>query len=126
MGEIIPLKDGKSITLEMCKKYLGNKVLIIIDQPFGTYYKNALYTSNYGYVPNTLAPDGKELDAYFLGPKEALKKAEGICIAIIHRLEDDDDKLILVPEGVEMTDLEIDDAVNFREQFFKHLIIRTA
>ncbi len=125
MGEIIPLKDGKSISLEMCKAYLGKKVAIVIDQPYGTYYKNALYTSNYGYVPNTVAPDGMGLDAYFLGPKEPLETAEGVCIAILHRIEDDDDKLILVPEGVSLTDVEIDEEVNFREKFFKHTIVRT-
>jgi inorganic pyrophosphatase len=124
MGEMIPLKDGKSISLEMCKQYLGKKVAIVIDQPYGTYYKNALYTSNYGYVPNTVAPDGMGLDAYFLGPEEPLKEAEGFCIAIVHRLEDDDDKLILVPEGVTLTDKEIDEAVNFRENFFEHTIVR--
>ncbi len=124
MGEIIPLKDGVSISLALCKEYLGKKVKIIIDQPYGTYYKNALYTSNYGYVPNTKAPDGMELDAYFLGPKIPLKEAEGVCVAIIHRLEDDDDKLILVEDGKSLTDIEIEEAVNFREKFFKHIIVR--
>lgn len=119
-----PLKEGKSQSLEMCKEYLGKKVELVIDQPYGTYYKNAFYTENYGNIPGTLAPDGCELDAYFVGPKEPLEKAEGIVIAIIHRLDDDDDKLIVVPEGVSMTDEEIDAAVNFREKFFKHEIVR--
>ncbi len=119
-----PLVNGQSKSLEMCKEYLGKKVSLVIDQPYGTYYKNALYEANYGYIPNTTAPDGEGLDAYFLGPKEPLKEAEGVCIAIIHRLDDDDDKLIVVEEGVEMTDEEIDRAVNFREKFFKHEIIR--
>lgn len=119
-----PLKEGKSESLEMCKTYLRKKVALTIDQPYGTYYKNALYEANYGFIPGTLAPDGAELDAYFLGPKEPLEKAEGVVIAIIHRLDDDDDKLIVVPEGVSMTNTEIDTAVNFREKFFKHEIIR--
>ncbi len=119
-----PLKEGKSESLEMCKTYLGKKVSLVIDQAYGTYYKGALYTENYGYIPDTLAPDGMELDAYFVGPKEPLEKAEGIVIAIIHRLDDDDDKLVVVPEGVSMTDEEIDVAVNFREKFFTHEIIR--
>lgn len=108
----------------MCKKYLGKKVSIVIDQPYGTYYKNALYTCNYGYVPDTIAPDGMGLDAYFLGSHKPLDTAEGTCIAIIHRLEDDDDKLILVPEGTNLSDEEIDTAVNFRERFFKHVVLR--
>lgn len=119
-----PLTNGNSKSLEMCKEYLGKKVQIKIDQPYGTFYKNALYECNYGYVPNTLAPDGDELDAYYLGPKVPLEEVEGICIAIIHRLDDDDDKLILVEEGVKMTDEEIDNTVNFREKYFIHKIIR--
>ncbi len=118
------IKKESSISLDMCKDYLGKKVSIVIDQPYGTFYKNALYEANYGYIPNTIAPDGEGLDAYFLGPKEPLKEATGICIAIIHRLDDDDDKLILVNEGVDMTDEEIDKAVDFREKFFKHIIVR--
>lgn len=119
-----PLQNGYSKSLEMCKQYLGKKVQLIIDQPYGTSYKNALYTENYGYIPGTTAPDGEGLDAYFVGPKEPLKSAEGVVIAIIHRLEDDDDKLIVVPEGVLMTDEEIEAAVNFREKLFAHEIIR--
>ena len=119
-----PIKDGVSESLEMCKQYLGKKVSLVIDQPYGTYYKSALYEANYGYIPGTVAPDGEGLDAYFLGPKEPLETAEGVVIAIIHRLDDDDDKLIVVPEGIIMTDEEINTAVNFREKFFKHEIIR--
>lgn len=120
----IPLKNGHSRSLEMCKQYLGKKVPLVIDQPYGTYYKDTLYEQNYGYVPGTIAPDGEGLDGYFLGHKKPLETAEGIVIAIIHRLDDDDDKLIIVPEGVLMTDAEIDAAVDFREQFFKHTIVR--
>ncbi len=123
-GQNTPLKKGVSKSLKMCKKYLGKKVSIVIDQAYGTYYKNARYTSNYGYVPKTSAPDGAELDAYFLGPKIPLKKAAGTCIAIIHRLEDDDDKLIVVEEGKALTDAQIEKAVHFREKFFKHTIVR--
>ena len=119
-----PLKEGRSESLDMCKQYLGKKVSLVIDQAYGTYHKGALYTENYGYIPGTLAPDGCELDAYFVGPKEPLEKGEGVVIAIIHRLDDDDDKLIVVPEGVSMTDAEIDVAVDFREKFFKHEVIR--
>lgn len=120
----IPLINGKSITLEMCKKYLGKTVTLVIDQPYGTTYKGTLYKENYGYVPNTLAPDGSGIDGYYLGEKAPLTEATGNCIAIIHRLEDDDDKLILVPDGTKLTDQEIESAVHYREQLFKHTIIR--
>jgi inorganic pyrophosphatase len=41
-------------------------------------------------------------------------------IAIIHRLNDDDDKLVVVPKyKKEMTNEEIEKSVHFQEQFFK-------
>lgn len=122
-GELTPIQ-GESQSLQMCKEYLGKVVTITIDQAYGTYYKNALYTSNYGFVPGTVAPDGQGLDAYFIGPKEPLETATGMCIAIIHREEDDDDKLVVVPEGTDLNSRQIEKEVRFREQFFKHIIIR--
>ncbi len=108
----------------MCRQYLGKKVRLEIDQAYGTEYKGTIYETNYGFVPGTTAPDNEPLDAYFLGPKEPLQTANGICIAIIHRLEDDDDKLIVVREGEDWSTEEIKKAVNFREKLFLHEIIR--
>jgi len=59
-----------------------------------------------------------------LGVDKALKKAFGICIAIIHRTNDDDDKLVIVPEGKSLTDQEIKKQTRFQEQWFKHVIVR--
>ena len=53
-----------------------------------------------------------------------MEKFEGECIAIIHRTDDDDDKLIVVPEGFEITDEEIKKQTHFQEQWFKSEIIR--
>ncbi|KKS41502.1 MAG: hypothetical protein UV05_C0054G0010 [candidate division CPR1 bacterium GW2011_GWA2_42_17] len=108
------------------KEFLGKEVEIIIDRPLGsTHPKHGfLYLVNYGYVPNTMAPDGEEIDAYFLGVDEPVKTAKGICIAVIHRLNDDDDSLVVVPEGLEIKDEEIGRAVEFQEQFFKFKIIK--
>jgi inorganic pyrophosphatase len=53
-----------------------------------------------------------------------LETADGICIAIVHRLDDDDDKLIVVPEGIHMTDEEIEKHVHFQERWFEHSILR--
>lgn len=114
--------DSKS--LQMCREYLGKKVSIVVDQAYGTYYKGTRYEQNYGYVPGTKAPDGEGLDAYYIGPQTPLKKAIGHCIAIIHRHNDDDDKLVLVPEKLNLSDEEIEKAVHFRERLFPHSIIR--
>jgi len=115
-----------SKTLLMSKKYLGKTVDVTFDRPFGSKHPKFgfLYEANYGFLPGTKAPDGEELDAYYLGVSESLKNATGKCIAIIHRLENDDDKLIIVPDGVDLTDEQIEKQVSFQEKFFKHKIVR--
>ena len=79
---------------------------------------------NYGYVPGVIAPDGEEQDAYVLGVFEPLEQFEGRCIAVIYRLDDDDDKLVLVPDGVQYTDDQVLALTEFQERFFKAVVIR--
>ena len=68
--------------------------------------------------------DGEELDAYVLGVDKPLKTFAGRCIAIVHRLDDDDDKLVVVPEGVNLSDAEILAQTHFQERFFRVCIVR--
>ena len=49
---------------------------------------------------------------------------EGKIIAIIHRTNDNDDKLIIVPDGKNYSDDAIDALIEFQEQYFEHEIIR--
>lgn len=106
--------------------YIGQTVNVIIDRPLGSKRPkfDFVYPVNYGYVPNTVAADGEEIDAYILGVKEPLKEFTGQCIAIIHRLNDDDDKLIVVPQGTSLSDEEILVATEFQEKYFKSEILR--
>jgi inorganic pyrophosphatase len=108
------------------KDFLGKEVEVVMDRPLGSKHpKHGFeYEANYGYVPNTISPDGEELDVYFLGTDKPLKKAKGICVAIIHRTNDNDDKLVVVPNGVELTDDQIDKQTKFQEQWFEHEIVR--
>ncbi len=109
------------------KDFLGKEVEVIIDRPLGSKHSKHgfTYEVNYGYVPNTKSPDGEELDAYCLGRNKPLKKAKGVCVAIIHRTNDDDDKLIVVPaDRKDITNEEIEKLTNFQEQWFEHEIIR--
>ena len=112
--------------MTLSKDYLGKKVIVKIDRPLGTNHPthDFLYPLNYGYIPNTISADGEELDAYVLDVSEPLEEFEGECIAIIHRTNDDDDKLIIVPIGHNLTDKEIFDSVKFQEQYFESIIIR--
>lgn len=108
------------------KEFLQQSVSVIIDRPMGTRHPQHgfLYPVNYGFIPRTFAPDGKELDAYVLGVFAPCARFDGICIAYIQRLDDMDDKLIVVPEGVAYNDLQIRALTEFQEQFFRSRIIR--
>jgi len=115
-----------SKSLELAKKFLNKKVTVTTDRPLGTKHPKHgfVYEVNYGYVYGVKAPDGEDLDAYYLGVYEPFEKKEGLCIAIVHRKDNDDDKLIVVPEGVELTDVEIMSKVHFQEQWFDSEIVR--
>ena len=107
--------------------YLGKDVKVVIDRPFGSIHPNnpeIKYTVNYGYIPDTIAPDGKEIDVYILGVEEPLKFFEGKCIAVIHRTNDKDDKLIVTPEGKIFTDEDIKKLTIFQEKYFESMIIK--
>lgn len=77
-----------------------------------------------GYIPNTKSGDGEELDVYVLGVYKPLEYYEGTVIAIIHRIDDDDDKLIVVPEGKEYNNDQIRALTEFQESYFKSEIYR--
>lgn len=104
-----------------------NKVISIkIDRPMGSKHPKHgfIYPVNYGYVPNTISGDNEELNCYVLGVYEPLETFTGKCIAIIHRTNDNDDKLIIVPENKMFTDDEIRALTAFQERFFESEIIR--
>ena len=107
-------------------EYLGKEVMVKIDRQLGTKHPKHgwAYQLNYGFVPGTVSPDGEELDVYLLGVDTPIETFAGQCIAIIHRINDDDDKLIVVPDGKEFSDEEIRTLTHFQEQFFESEIIR--
>ncbi len=118
--------EQESESLKIAKQFLGKEVEVIFDRPLGSTHPkhNYVYEVNYGYIDNVKAPDGENLDAYYLGTNEPLQRAVGIVKAIVHRLNDDDDKLVVMPKEISMTDEEIDKTVDFQEKWFKHQIIR--
>jgi inorganic pyrophosphatase len=116
----------KSISLKMGQELLGKMVEVTFDRPLGTKHPKHgfIYEANYGFIEGLKAPDGEDLDAYYLGVNVPLEKAEGICIAIAHRKDNDDDKLIVVPNGITLSDEEIMKAIYFQEQWFDTVIVR--
>lgn len=107
-------------------QYLGQTLTVKMDRPLGSKHPkwDFEYPINYGFLPNTKAADGEEIDAYVLGVAEPIEEFAGVCIAIIHRLNDNDDKLIIAPAGQNFTDEEIRRLTDFQEKFFKSVIIR--
>ena len=136
----IPIKENnyfvKKAEIELKEKYknyifsninyIGKNVNVKIDRPLGSKHPkyNYIYPINYGYVPNTLGADGEELDCYILGVYSPLEKFDGECKAVIHRINDDDDKLIIMPNNKEYSDEQIEALVEFQEQYFKHILIK--
>lgn len=101
---------------------IGKTVKVVVDRPLGTYHpkhKDIYYSVNYGYVEGIIAPDGEEQDVYILGVDEPVKEFVGKVIAIIHRIDDAEDKWVVAPEKVVFTKQEIMEQVRFQEQYFK-------
>lgn len=116
----------ESESLKLAKTFLNKNVEVTIDRPLGSKHPkhDFVYEVNYGYIEGVIAPDKEELDAYYLGVNSPLEKAKGKVIAIIHREDNDDNKLIVIPEGINMADEEIMKQVNFQEKWFKSSVIR--
>lgn len=108
------------------EEYLGKIVKVKMDRPLGTKHPKHgfIYEVNYGYIPNTISGDGEELDAYVLGVHKPLDVFEGEVVAIIHRTNDNDDKLIVMEKGKNYTDEQIRALTEFQEQWFESIIIR--
>ena len=108
------------------REYLNKNVKVIINRKMGSRHPKYgfIYLVNYGYLPNTISDDGEELDCYVLGVFEAVNEFEGKCIAIIHRLNDNDEKLIVVPNNREFSNKEIEALTEFQERFFESEIKR--
>ena len=106
----------------LVKAYLGQTLKIEIDRPIGyVHHKerySLTYNINYGYIPGFLGGDGEELDVYLLGVSEPVVEYTARIIAIVHRHNDIEDKLVAAPEGKAFTLQEISDAVRFAEQYY--------
>lgn len=97
-----------------------------MDRPLGCAHPKHgfIYPVNYGYIDGTVSGDGEELDAYVLGEHKPLETFTGRVVAILHRTDDDDDKLIVMQDGRNYTDEQIEALTEFQEQWFTHEIWR--
>ena len=108
---------------EQSRSYLGKIVEIGIDRPIGFIHHKEKYDLeykiNYGYIPGVLGGDGEELDVYLLGVDEPVEKFTCRIIAVAHRMNDVEDKLIGAPDGISFSKEEIAEAVSFQEKYYK-------
>ena len=110
----------------MNKKYLNTIVTVKMDRLLGSKHPKHgfIYPVNYGYIPNTISGDGEELDAYVLGEHKPLEEFTGRVVAIIHRINDNDDKLVVMADGRNYSDEQIRALTEFQEQYFESVIYR--
>lgn len=108
------------------RRFLGKLVRVTIDRPMGSRHPEHgfVYPVNYGYVEGVTSADGEALDAYVLGVFEPLEQFEGRCTAVIRRLDDVEDKLVVLPDGEDYSDEQIRALVEFQERFFEAVIVR--
>lgn len=108
------------------RSILGKTVEIEIDRPIGFVHGSGkfavTYPINYGFVPGVLGGDGEEIDVYLLGITEPVRSFNARIIGIIHRENDDEDKLVAVPDGVMLTKEEIAEQTHFQEQYYDTFI----
>ena len=111
------------------RPYLGRVVRVQVDRPLGSRHPagHAIwYTVNYGFVPGTVSGDGSGIDAYVLGVHEPIETFEGVVVGIVVRHDDDEDKLVVAPEGRTFSADEIRVLVEFQERFFESEIVSLA
>lgn len=100
---------------------LGRRVQVVVDGPMGSRHPehgNIVYPVNYGYVPGEPGGDGEDQDAYLLGVDGPVARFEGVVAAVIHRLDDVEDKWVVVPEGMALSAEQVRAATDFQERFF--------
>lgn len=115
---------------ESIKSLIGKNIFMTVDRPIGTVhpkYKDVIYEVNYGFYDEYISSDEEELDCYLIGeslPINMNDKYECKVVAIIHRLNDNEDKLVCAPLNREVSDDEIISKTEFIEQYFVSEIIR--
>ena len=110
----------------MVWSYLGKRIDAKVDRPIGYVHtkgdKTLIYPVNYGYIPGVLGGDGEELDVYYLGASEPLEDFSGTVIAIVHRADDVEDKLVACAEDTHFDAKEICRAIYFQERYYNTTI----
>ena len=108
--------------LDQALSYLGKEVQIKIDRPKDSTHpkhKSIVYPINYGYIDGVIGGDGEEIDVYLLGVDTPVFEYTATVIAVIHRLNDNEDKLVAAPKEMSFTKEQIKEQTYFQEQYFQ-------
>ena len=106
----------------LIQSYLGKTVDILVDRPIGFVHHTKgvtlHYTINYGYLPGVMGGDGEDQDVYILGVDKPLERFTGRIIGVIRRKDDNEDKFVAAPIGMDFHQGQIAEAVHFVEKYF--------
>lgn len=100
---------------------LGRQVSGTIDRPMGSAHPrhpDMIFPINYGYVDGVFAGDGAEQDVYVFGPLKPIQTFTGTVIAVLHRLNDREDKWIVTTDGSSPDKDGLLRAIAFQEHYF--------
>lgn len=111
-------RKGKELYFNCLKALIGKNVIVEIDRLAGFNHNGIIYELNYGFVNGFTAPDGELQDAYVIDSKEPAIRITGKVIGIVHRRNDNEDKLLVATIEKEYTNDELQALVNFQERFF--------
>lgn len=115
-----------SLRKAMVWSFLGKQVSAQVDRPVGYLHhkgdKTLLYPINYGFIPGVLGGDGEELDVYYLGTDQPLKAFSGRVIAIVHRSDDVEDKLVVAADDYPYTTEQVCREIYFQEKYFDTVV----
>ena len=113
---------------------IGRTVSGKIDRPLNSSHPRhpeMIYPINYGYVDGVIAGDGAEQDIYLFDCNKPVETYTGKVIAVYHRINDVEDKWIVVPEKSKyatnpsaLSDEEILKSIEFQEKFFAGRLYR--
>ena len=109
--------------LSVLKTLLGKTTNVIVDRPINYNHNDITYELNYGYIKEMTALDGELQDAYILDVKDPVDHIVGKIIGIVHRLDDVEDKLLVVSKEIALKSEEIKKLINFQEKYFKYELI---
>jgi len=105
--------------------FLGKKVQVKIDRALGSHHPkyHFEYLLNYGFVPETIGGDGKEIDVYVIGVQKPIKEFYGVVKGVIIRFDDNENKLVVVHSEYDLTVNEIREKTYFQEKHFNIKIV---